>query len=73
MLSTKSTSAPLKIPRADRIHEQLDAVRFDDRVRRGVPFALVDHQAVLESGAAAPLNEHAQPGAGLIFFRQQLV
>ena len=38
-----------------------------------VAFALVDHQAVLESRAAAALHEHAQAGADLVLFGQQLV
>src|SRR3954471_24338118 len=56
---------------ADRIDQQLDAVGLDDRVGRRVPLALVDHQAVLKARAAAALDEDAQPGFGLVLFRQQ--
>ena len=62
----------LQVARADRIDEQLDAVRLDDGVGRRVPFALVDHQAVLEAGAAAALHEHAQARVDLVLFGQQL-
>src|SRR4051812_28452276 len=38
----------LQIPDADRIDEQLDAVRFEHLVARALP-VLFDHQAVLEA------------------------
>ena len=62
-LSTKSTSAPLEVARADRIDQQLDAVGLDDGIGRRIALALVDHQAVLEAGAPAALHEHAQAGS----------
>src|SRR4029079_17778110 len=60
-----------QVARADRIDQQLDAVGLDHRVGGGVPFAFVDHEAVLKAGAAAALDEHAQPRLGLVFFGQQ--
>ena len=72
LLSTKSTSAPCRYAGADGIDEQLDAVRLEHLVGRLVPFAFVDHQAVLETRAAATLDEHAQAGSHLVFFDQQL-
>src|SRR5262245_5474350 len=38
-----------QVPGADRIDEQLDAVRFDHGISRLVPFAFVDHQTVLKA------------------------
>src|SRR5436190_1249253 len=61
-----------QVARADRIHEQLDAVRVDHRVGRRVPLALVDHEAVLEARASPALNEHAETRLGLVLFLEQL-
>ena len=71
-VSTKSTSAPVEVPNADGIDEQLDAVRLVDLVARALA-VLLDHQAVLEARTAAALHEHAQAAAGLVLFGQQLV
>src|SRR5262245_51851842 len=57
-----------QVARADRIHEQLHAVRLDDRIGRRVPLALVVHEAVLETRAAAALDEHPEARLGLVFF-----
>src|SRR5580765_1053605 len=62
----------VQVPNADRIHEQLDAVRFEHLVAR--PLAvLFDHQAVLETRTAAALDEHAQAAAAFLFLGQQVV
>src|SRR6266446_2061636 len=57
---------------ADRVDEQLDAVRLEHHVARALPVFL-DHQSVLEPGAAATLHEYAKAAAGLVLFGQQLV
>ena len=62
----------LEVPDADRIDEQLHAVRLEHLVARALAVFL-DHQAVLEAGAAAALHEHAQPAAAFVFFDEQLV
>src|SRR5205085_720188 len=60
-----------QIANADRIDEQLDAVRFENLIH--LAFAVFfDHQPVLESRATAALDEHAQPASRLVFFGQQL-
>src|SRR5687767_12782815 len=61
----------LEITDADRIDEQLDAVRLEHLV--GSAAAFLDHQAVLEARAAAALHEHTQAAAGLALFSKQLV
>src|SRR4029079_6177120 len=61
-----------QVARADRVDQELDAVRLDYRVGGRVPFAFIDHQAVLEPRAAAALDEHPEDGLGLVFFLQQL-
>ena len=68
-VSTKSTSAP-QIPDADRIDEQLHAVRLVHLVARALA-VLFDHQPVLESGTAATLDEHPEAAARFVFFGQQ--
>src|SRR5436190_24090858 len=62
----------IQIADADRIDEQLYAVRLEHLVAR--PLAVfLDHQAVLETRAAAALHEHAKAAARLVFFGEQLV
>src|SRR5436190_1167730 len=43
---------------------------IDDQI--AVAAAFVDHEAVLEAGAPAALDEYAQPAAVLLLFREQL-
>src|SRR5688500_5146347 len=62
----------LQIPQADRIDEQLHALHLEHLIDRRVAFALVNHQPVLEAGAAAALDEYPQTSAELVFFAQQL-
>src|SRR4051812_14543900 len=57
---------------ANRIDEQLDAVRLEHLVARALA-VLFDHQTVLETGAAAALHEHPQTATSFVFFRKQLV
>src|SRR5258707_1330721 len=52
----------LQVPDADRIDEQLHAVRFEHLIARALT-VLFDHQAVLEARATAALDEHAQAAA----------
>src|SRR6185436_19192311 len=61
----------LEVAHADRVHEQLHAVRLEHLVAHAAAF--LDHQAVLETRAAAALHEHAQTAAGLVFLGKQLV
>ena len=60
----------VQIADADRIDEQLHAVRLVHLVARALA-VLLDHQAVLEARAAAALHEHAQAAAGLVLFGQE--
>src|SRR5262245_65481759 len=55
-----------EVANADRIHEQLDAMRLEHLIARTLA-VFFDHQAVLESGTAAALHAPAQPAAGLVF------
>src|SRR5262245_56527492 len=59
-----------QVARADGIDEQLDAVRLEHGIGGLVSLALVDHEAVLETGTAASLNEHAETSARFVFFSQ---
>src|SRR5687767_8769176 len=61
----------LEVADADRVHEQLHAIRLVDLVTGAA--ALLDHQAVLEARAAAALHEHTQAAADLAFLVEQLV
>src|SRR6266850_469335 len=62
--------SPLEVADADRIDEELHAIRLEHLVAGSAAF--LDHQAVLESRASAALHEHTQAAAGLSLFRQQL-
>src|SRR5215203_2173368 len=53
-----------KIANADRIHIQLDAVRFEHLV--GVRARFFDHESVLESRAPAALHEDTEAAAFLV-------
>src|SRR5262245_48042935 len=53
----------VQIPDADRIHEELDAVRFEDLVA-GPLAVFLDHQPILKARTAAALHEHSQTAAG---------
>src|SRR5256885_11838237 len=57
----------LEIADADRINEQLHAVRLEHLVARALS-VFFDHQAVLEARAAAALHEHAKAAAAFVFF-----
>src|SRR4029077_5092953 len=59
-----------QVANADRIDEQLPAVRLEYLIARPLT-VLFNHQAVLEARAAATLDEHAQAATRLVFFRQQ--
>src|SRR5215831_8258336 len=61
----------LEVANADRIHEQLDAVRLEHLIP-GALSVFLDHQAVLKARAAAALHEYTQATAGLVFFDEQL-
>src|ERR1044071_6997 len=61
----------LQVAHADRVDVQLHAVRLEHLVAHAAAF--LDHQAVLETGTAAALHEHAQTAAGLVFLGEQLV
>ena len=60
----------LEVPDADRIDEQLDAVRLEHLV--AVAAVFLDHQPVLEAGAPSALHEHAQTAVLLLLFGQKL-
>src|SRR6267143_683477 len=62
----------VQIADADRVDEQLHAVRLEDLIA-GPLAVLFDHQAVLKTGASAALHEYAQAAAGLVLFAEQLV
>src|SRR5688572_12469435 len=62
----------LEVTRADRVDEQPDAVRLDPLIGLGLPFPFIDHEPVLEAGAAAALHEHSQRRLLFVLFRQQL-
>ena len=57
---------------ADRVHEQLHPVGFEDLIA-GALSVLVDHQAVLEARAAPALHEHSQTAASFLLFDQEFV
>ena len=61
----------VQITDANRIDEQLHAVRLEDLVARALA-VFFNHQAILEARAAAALDEYAEPAAALVLFRQQL-
>src|SRR6266496_5027649 len=60
----------LQIANTDRIHEQLDAIRF----KHLIAFAAVffDHQTVLKARASSTLYEDAEPAVLLLLFSQEL-
>src|SRR5688572_33441941 len=60
----------LQVPDADRIDVQLDAVRFEHLIPVAAVF--LDHETVLEAGAAAALDEDAQAAVDLLFFGEKL-
>src|SRR6185369_3198739 len=59
----------LQILDTDRVHEQLHAMGLEDLIGRALT-VLFDHQAVLESRAAAALHEHSQAAARLLLLDQ---
>src|SRR5581483_4047243 len=61
----------VQIADADRIDEQLDAVRLEHLIACALAVFL-DHEAVLEPRASAALHEDAQPAAVLLLFGEQL-
>src|SRR6266542_3188530 len=58
----------VQVADADRVDEQLHAVRFVHLIA-GALAVFLDHEAVLEARAAAALHEHAKSAAGLVLFR----
>src|SRR5581483_5432263 len=62
----------VQIADADRIDEQLDAVRLEHLVARALP-VFFDHEAVLKTRTAAALYEDAQAAAGFLLLGEQLV
>ena len=61
-----------EVANADGIDVEPDAVRFEHLVGSAVAFAFFDHQTVLEAGASAALDEHAQPRMWLAVLTQQV-
>jgi len=61
----------LQVADADRIDEQLDAVRLEYLIP-GALTVFLDHQAVLEARAAAALDKYTQAAASLVFLDKQL-
>src|SRR5262252_2581220 len=62
----------VEVADADRIDEQLHTVGLEHLVA-GALTVLFDHQAILESRAAAALDEDAKAASGLVFLGQQLI
>src|ERR1700680_4128464 len=61
----------LQVLDANRVNEELDAVRFEHLIARALP-TFLDHQPILEARTAPALNEDAQAASGLVLFNQQL-
>src|SRR5438874_3813926 len=55
-----------KVPDADGVDEQLDAIRLEDLI--GVAAVLFDHQTVLKPRASSALYKHAEPAILLLLF-----
>src|SRR3954447_15891379 len=62
----------VEITDADRVDEELHAVRLVDLVA-GALAVFLDHEAVLEAGTAATLHEDPQAAARLVLFGEKLV
>src|SRR5580765_1150564 len=61
----------LEVTNADRVDEQLHAVRLEHLIPGSLPVFL-DHQAILEARTAAALHEYTKAAASPVFFNKQL-